>query len=96
MVSCEILSGGQQNPLIGLYLPRTTLDQLHGFEEAINKFLGRDYIIIGHLNKDIVRLHNLWIQQVAYFLARFGLVDLLSNFMQRMCFRHMKILWEVQ
>ena len=36
MMSCEIVSGVQQNPLIRAYLPLSTLDHLPDLGEALN------------------------------------------------------------
>ena len=80
VVSCEIVSGNQLTPLIGSYLPPSTLDHLPHLEEALNPFPDRDPIILGGLNADIIRLRNPREQQVAYFLAYFGLVCLLAHF----------------
>ena len=80
MVTCKIFSGAQRTPLIGLYpSPLSTLDHLPDLEEALNRFPGRDPIIIGELNADIGRPQNPRNQQVADFMASFGLVDLLNS-----------------
>ena len=50
MVSCEIVSGIQRTPLIGSYLPPTTLDQLPDLKEELNILPGRDPIVLGDLN----------------------------------------------
>ena len=52
----------------------------------MNRFPAKDSIIIGDLNAGIERLKNPRRQQVAEFLASFGLVDLLSHFRQRLYF----------
>ena len=36
VVRCEFLYGGQQTPLIGYYLPLSTLDELPDIEEAMD------------------------------------------------------------
>ena len=41
MVSCEIVSGGQRTPLIGVYLPPSTLDHITDLEEALKRLPGR-------------------------------------------------------
>jgi len=82
------VSGRQKTPFIGAYIPLYTLDHLPGLEEAINRFLGRDSIVIGYLNADMGRLQNPQITGV--------LVDLLSHFRQRPCFCHLKTWWKVQ
>ena len=96
IVSWELVSRVQGNPLIGAYLPLSTLYQLTDPEEELNRFLGRDSIVIGDLNTDIRRLQNPRIQQVADFLASFGLVDLLSHFRQYLRFFRMKMWCQVK
>ena len=95
VVICKIVSGGQNTLLVRAYLPLSTLDQLPDLEEALSQLLGKDYIIIGHLNADIGRLWNLLNQHVADFLDSFGLFDLHSNFRQRMRLFCMKMWWQV-
>ena len=58
MVICEIDSGIQRTPLIGDYLPLTTLDHLPDLEEAQNIFLGRYPIVLRDLNEDVGRIGN--------------------------------------
>ena len=41
LASYKIISGIQRTPLIGVYLPPTTLYHLHDLEEALNHFLWR-------------------------------------------------------
>ena len=40
-VSCEIVSVGQRTPLIGVYLPPSTLDHITDLEEALKRLPGR-------------------------------------------------------
>ena len=80
MVSCEIVSVGQQTPIIVVYLPPPTIDHLPYIEDEINRLPGRDSIIIGCLKADIGRLQNLQSQQVAYLLASFVLVNIFVHF----------------
>ena len=58
MVSCEVVSGDKQMPLIGAYIPLSSLDHLPDLEEALNRFMGRDPIVLGDLNAYIGRLGN--------------------------------------
>ena len=67
-----------------------TLEHLPGLEDALNLFLGKDFIVIGDLNMVIERLKNPRIQQVADFLVYFGLVDILNHFIQQLRFCHIK------
>ena len=69
-------------PLIGAYMPLSTLDHLPDLEEALNRFPGSDPVFLWDLNPDIFRLNNPQDLQVDDFLASFGLVDLLGHFQQ--------------
>ena len=80
LVSCEIVAGDQLIPLIKAYLPPSTLDLLPYLEEVLNKFLGRDSVILGDLNVEIGCLRNPQDQQATDFFASFGVEDLLDNF----------------
>ena len=95
VVICDFVAGYQRTPLIGVYLPPSTLDHLPDLNEALNRFPGRDPVILGYLNTDISLLRNPWDQQVAGFLASFGLVDLLGNFQQRLRYLHFQTWWQV-
>ena len=53
---CEVISGNQLTPIIGEYLPPSTLDHLPDLEEALNRFLGRYPVVLGDLNADFGRL----------------------------------------
>ena len=80
MVSFEIVYGNHITPLIGALLLPSMLDHLPDLEDYLNRFVGRDPVVLGDLNADIGRLRNPTYQQVAEFLASFELVDLLSHF----------------
>ena len=88
VVSCVVVSGSKRMPMIGVYLPPSTLDHLPDLEEAINRFPQQDPIIMGDLNADIHDLSTNRSQQVAAFLATFGLLDVLTHFKQRRPHRH--------
>ena len=94
VVRCEIISGAHMNPLIREYLSIPTIDRLLYPEEELNLFPGKCSIIMGDLNVDTGILQNPRSQQVAYFLASFGLVGLLAHFRQRLRFHHMQIWWQ--
>ena len=80
VVSCKLVARYHEMTLMGEYLPLSTLDHLPNLEELLNRFPGRDRIILGDLNAGIGRLRNPREKQVAYFLASFGMVDLLYRF----------------
>ena len=81
--------------LMRVYLPPSTLEHLPDLEEALDRFLGKDPIVIIDLHEDIRRLQNPQIQQVANFLTSFGMFDLLSNIRHWIRFQHMKTWWKV-
>ena len=80
VVSWDIVAGDQQNPLIGSYLPQSTLDPLPNLEDVLNRLTGRYPVVLGDLNTDIACLRNPWDKQAPEFLASFGLVDILAHF----------------
>ena len=88
-------SVGSRKPLIGAYLPQSTLDHLPDLEEALNRFLGKGPVFLGDINTDIGCLMNPWDQQVKDYLASFGMVDLLDNFQQRLRYRNLNKWWQV-
>ena len=55
-------------------------------EEALNCFPGRGHVVLEVLNAEIGRLRNPCDQQVTNFLASLSLVDLLVQFLQRLCY----------
>ena len=83
VVRCKVISGSKRNPLIGAYLPSSTLEHLPDLEEALTQFLVQDLILLGNLNSISDQAQNLRSQQVADLLIDFGLVDLLHRFWQR-------------
>ena len=80
MVSCVLVAGNQLMPLIRAYLPPSTLEHLPDLEEDPDCFLFRDLVVMGGINADIGCLSNPWDQQIAYFLASFGIVYLVDHF----------------
>ena len=95
VVSCKIVYGDQRTPLIVVYFRTSNLDHLLDLDEALNLFFGRNPVVLGDLNADIGCLRNPHNQQVAEFLASFGLVDLLGHFRQRPRFCHLHMWWKV-
>ena len=96
MVSCKIVSGGKWTPLIGAFPPPSNIDHLPDLEEALNRFLGRNYILMGDLNAGTSRLQNPWSQEVSDFLDSFGLANLLVHFRQHLRLCHTKTWWKFQ
>ena len=94
MVSYKVVDRNQRTPLIGGYLTPLTLEQLTDPEEVLNRFPGREPVVLGDLNVDIDRLRNPWDQQVADLLEYFGLVELLGNLQQCLYYSHLQTLWQ--
>ena len=53
-------------------LPLSTLYHLPGLDEALSRLLGRDTIVVGYLNTDLVWMNNPQNQQVTDFLDFWG------------------------
>ena len=96
MAICKIVSSDQPVPIIGAYLPPSTLDNLPDSEEAMYQFLDRDPVLLGNLNTYIRCLRKLWDQQVAHFLVSFGMVDLLNHFRQCLRYCNLQTWWQVR
>jgi hypothetical protein len=97
VLSCLIVTGDKRMPLIGAYLPPSSLDSLPDFEEALNCFNGYTNIVVaGNFNADIHDLTKPRNQTVAACFAAYGLFDLLSHFRQWKAFRHNKTWYQVR
>ena len=88
MVSCEIVTRLTWTPLIGEYLPTSTLEHLPDLDESLQSF--RDPIFLGKLNVDLDKARGLRSQRVSDLLAEYGLIDLVRHFRQRCRFRYLK------
>ena len=53
VVSCEDIRGTSRTPIIGVYLPPTTLDHLPNLEESLESFQFQDPILKGGINLDL-------------------------------------------
>ena len=80
VVICKVVYRVHLTPLIGAYLPPPFLDQLQNLDKEMNRFLDRYVVVLGDMNTYISHLRSPWDQQVADFLASFGLADLLGHF----------------
>ena len=49
-ISCEVVTGKSRNPIVGAYLPPTTLINLPDIEEALERFRGQYPIVLGDIN----------------------------------------------
>ena len=72
MVSYEFVTGNR-TPLISLYLPTSTLEQLPDLEEALTRFRDQDPIFLRELNINI-QAQNPCSQKVADMMMKFGMM----------------------
>ena len=98
MVSFEVITvtDGKWTPIIGSYLPTSTLEHLPELEEALIRFRYHDPILLGDLKADIHQAENPCIQQVADLLMEFGMMNRLLNFQQHWWLRHLKTWYHVR
>lgn len=66
LVILEVVSG-ERTPLVGVYLPPSTLGHLPGLEEALTRFWDQEPVVLGDVNVDI-QDKNLRSQQVSNHL----------------------------
>ena len=58
MVSCEVVRGMSQTPIIGAYLSPTTMAHLPNIEEVLERFRVQDPILMGDINVDLDEARN--------------------------------------
>ena len=49
MVSFAVITDGKRTPIIGAYLPNSTLDKLPDLEDSLTRFWDQDPIVLGEL-----------------------------------------------
>ena len=74
MVICNLVTGLIRTPLVGAYLPPSTLEYLPDLEEALKRF--KDPIVLGDLNVDLCKVRSPRNQRVEDLLAEYGLIYL--------------------
>ena len=67
MVSCELVNGLAWTPLVGAYLPPSTMEHLPDQEEDLKHF--RDPIVLRDLNVDLNKARSPWSQRLLDLLA---------------------------
>ena len=77
MVICNIITGLIRTPLVSVYFPPSTLNDLLYLEEALKRF--KDPITLGDLNMDLDKARILWSQQMADLLSEYSLTDLVHH-----------------
>ena len=95
MVSCEVVSSSKQTPIVGAYLPPSTLEHLPDLEDSLTRFRYQDIIVLGELNSSIGQAQNPRSQHVADLLMDFGMADLLHHFQQQFWFCYLKMWYQV-
>ena len=84
VVSFILVDGDTRSPIVGAYLPPSSLDHLPDFEDAMERFaLSPNVTVLGDFNADIYNLTNIRNQTIANTFANYGLLDLLAHFRQR-------------
>ena len=53
IVSCEVFRGTSRTPIIGAYLPPTTLSHLPNLEEFLERFRVQDPILMEYINMEL-------------------------------------------
>ena len=96
VVNCEVVTVNKWNPLLGAYLPPSTLEHLPDLEEVLTRFWDQYPIVLGELNADIGHSQNPLSQHVADLMMYFGTVHFLTHIRKNLIFLHMKTLLQVQ
>ena len=84
MVSCEIITRLTQTPLVGAYLPPSTLEHLPDLEEVLQRFRGP--IVLGGYNVDLDEVKSSRRQRVSDLFAEYGVIDLVRHLQQHLRF----------
>ena len=90
VLSTILVSGTQRTPIIGVYLPPSTLEDLPALTIALSRFPAHKPLLLGDLNVDLSNQETPRATQVATLLSSFGLFDMLPHYRQRKPFRHQK------
>ena len=94
VLSCLLITGTQRTPLIGAYLPPSSLDDLPDLEAALQRFPNSKPTLQGDLNVDLTDLTPKRTQEVHALLSAYGLEDMLQHFVQRKHFTHKKTYYQ--
>jgi endonuclease/exonuclease/phosphatase family metal-dependent hydrolase len=89
VISCILVTGKRQLPIIGVYIPPTDTTTLTYISEACNRFAGKPIILLGDINVDLrTTTPSNRDTEIMALLATFGLEDMSTHFLQRRNFRH--------
>ena len=86
--------GDNRIPIVGVYLPPSSLHSLPELEEALNPYSGQKLTVLRDLHVDLMQPTNSQSHQVVAMLTNYGLEDMLLHFLQRSNFRHNKTWWQ--
>ena len=90
VVSCEIVTGPTQTPLVGAYFPPSTLEHLPYIKEALQRLKGWVPIILGDIKVDLDDAWSSRVQRVADLLMEYCLIDRVRCSRQRCWFLDLK------
>ena len=93
-ISAIVVTGDVRSPVVGVYLPPSSLDSLPDLDEALARFPGQKVSVLGDLNVDLMQPTNPRSHAVAAVLSSHGLEDMLPHFLQRSPFRHNTTYWQ--
>lgn len=88
------MAGDKRIPIVGIYLPPSSLDSLPELEAALDRFPGQQPVVLGDLNVDLMKPTDPRSHDVAAVLASYGMEDMLPHFLQHSTFRHNKAWWQ--
>ena len=80
VVICEVVIDRKKTPIVGTYLPPSTLGHLLDLDEALSCFRDQNSIMLGDISAGIGTLQNPRSQQVPDLMMEFRLMDLLNHF----------------
>jgi hypothetical protein len=89
IISCIIVTGKRQHPIIGAYIPPGDTTTLAYISEASNHFQGKPIFLMGDINVDLqTTTPNNRDTEIMAFLSALGLEDMSTHFLPRKTFRH--------
>jgi hypothetical protein len=94
VLSTVAVCGDHRIPLIEAYLPPSSLNSLPELLAVLDRFAGRDPILLGDLNVNLEDSTSSRNRDVAKVLAPYGLFDMLPRFRQRKRIRHNCTWWK--
>jgi hypothetical protein len=90
VISFELVTGRRHTPIVGAHIPPADLETIEHITRAMERFPGRDPLLLGDLNVDLGSFLDPREVETAAAVASFGLEDLLPHFRQHRGFCHGK------